>query len=262
MKDLQEKSDEHKIDLESLNNFLFEKGDSFCDTLLQIKSYKKIDYSSDNIQKYYYTLKFKDVNSFPKQLWYYDSFCEKMLGTDSGNIRLIPKTSNNYYNFCKMAVSNYPFNLKHIDSDFIDYNLCKIVVSNIYRTLNLIPKQFIDYNLCKLAVSNNYSNLQYVPKNIENYYLICLLAVYKKGSALEFVPKNIDKYYTILKLAFETYRYIIIQDWFPKEYIPRLIKDFPEDKEFLEQYILKEYISKEVKKFLKEYLFKEKLYVK
>jgi hypothetical protein len=308
MKDLQEKSNEHKLNLESLNNFLLEKGDDLLDVLLQIEGFKEIDYSNEKVQDHFLE---KELMMIPKELWDYDSFCEKMLNKKSECIKFIPKTSDNYYKFCKIAVSSYPFNLIHIDSDFIDYNLCKLAVSSVYTILKLIPEQFIDYNLCKLAVSNNFNNLLYVPKDIENYYLLaeiainsnprifssieadvenyyslCKLAVSKDGLNLEsvpyrlrtyevcylacstdydwsiiYVPEDVENYYSLIKISYSknkkivnTYKYI---KWsFPKKYIPQLIKDFPEDKKELEKILLREYISKEVKKLLKEYLFK------
>jgi hypothetical protein len=70
---------------------------------------------------------------------------------------------------------------------------------------------------------------------------------------LKFMSKDMDDYYELVKIAFRKYSYILLgEPWFPREYIPQLKKDFPEDKEIIEYYLLKENISREVRKLLKE----------
>jgi hypothetical protein len=151
----------------------------------------------------------------------------------------------------------------------------------IYNPADYPKKLWTIYSFCEKAVRVHKDSIHYIPENIENYehlvklavtfyggalyfiknkyktYEICEIAVNQEPLALQHVPENIDNYYSLLKIAFKNKKRIKIYKWFPKEYIPQLMKDFPDDKD-LELFLLKEYISKQVKKLLKEYYLKEK----
>jgi hypothetical protein len=108
--------------------------------------------------------------------------------------------------------------------------------------------------------NNDGSYLARLNSNINGYYEICEEYINDGISgALQFIPKTLKNYYNLVPLAFLFNHNIINTSWFPKEYIPRLIKEFPEDSEerkILEKYLLKEYITKEVKNLLREYYLK------
>ena len=213
---LQEKSDEHKIDLNSLNNFFLKEGDNYLEALLIFKKYINVNYSNQYIQDY--IIEQNLIYNLPAELY-------------------------NNYDFWYKAVSYQASNIRRVPVNLIDYPLCEKAVSQSGYYLRDIPKKFIDYPLCKKAVSN-YS------------------------MALADVPKNIDNYYKLVKIAFQNNKFIFhdleeYEDVDIDKYIPQIIKDFPEDKEFLERYLrkewlLREYIFKKVRKLLKETLFTKK----
>jgi hypothetical protein len=75
---------------------------------------------------------------------------------------------------------------------------------------------------------------------------------------LKFMSKDMENYYELVKIAFKKYSYVLLGErWFPREYMSQLIIDFPEDKEIIEYYLLKEHISREVKKLLRESIYKK-----
>jgi hypothetical protein len=117
-----------------------------------------------------------------------------------------------------------------------------------------VPDTLKDYAICKTAISNDPTAIPYVPKTIENYYSL-LKIVFENETHNEkrkLVPINyFPSFYNL-----ENY---LRSSWFPKEYIPQLIKDFPKNKERFENFLLKEYISKEVKKLLSEHYLKKKI---
>jgi hypothetical protein len=251
MNKLQEKSDAHKIDLELLNNFLLEKGDNMLEMLL--------------IRKYIIPLDLKKIKIY--------------LSIDGWLLQDIPE-KHKTYELCKIAVTKTGNAILHVPENLIDYNLCEIAVLQNGRSLDYVPYKFKDYNLCEKAVSNYGHAIQYVPKELIDYFL-CEKAVSTHGQSLMYIPKKFIDYplcekavsndgwafqhvpekfidYSLVKSTYQYSIEAIKQNWFPKEYIPQLIKDFPEHREFLENSLLQEYISKEVRKLLKETLFTKK----
>jgi hypothetical protein len=96
--------------------------------------------------------------------------------------------------------------------------------------------------------------LLFLNSKLDIYFQLAKYTITTKASwMLIYIPKTIENYYSLVKLAFEKDNNIIREEWFPKEYIPKLINDYPQNTDFLKKYLLKEYISKEVRKFLKEY---------
>jgi hypothetical protein len=80
------------------------------------------------------------------------------------------------------------------------------------------------------------------PDELFNYYYFCDKIIDKYGLiSLKYIPKNVDNYYTLFVKYMKKYVEYVIhynyhnQDWFrfPKEYIPQLKKDFPEEFKFL-----------------------------
>jgi hypothetical protein len=185
--------------------------------------------------------------SIPEHLKDYNLY--KIALTQDGNFIIdVPKNIENYYSLAEIAINSKPRSFRFIDDDVENY-----------------------YSICKLAVSKDGWNLDTVPYRLRTYEL-CYLACHSDTNfklTLISIPKEIENYYSLLKICYEKNREFILKleyfdDWtFPKEYIPQLIKDFPEDKEFLERYLrkewlLKEYISKKIRKLLKETLFTKK----
>jgi uncharacterized membrane protein YecN with MAPEG domain len=244
---LNEINNKNKIDLISLNNFLFKKGDDLLEFLLQINEYKKIDSSSDRIHNYYLE---KGIKNVPKYLFNNYSFCNKAVSNYGNALQFVPKHLKDY-KLCDKAVSNHGNALQFVPKHLKDYKLCEKAVSNYGNALEYVPEKLIDYALCEKAVEDRYTALEYVPENLKDYK-ICDKAVSNYGNVLEFVPENLRDY-KICKKALLNGVGKEVLDYIPKKYMSQLIKDFPEAEEFLKQYFLQEYISKEVRKLLKEY---------
>jgi hypothetical protein len=202
-------SDENQIDLESLNNFLLEKGDDFIKNagFINKESITK-EYFQENYDKIFRNNPERNSvyfngDDFPVE-WYTDEIINDIIKKykyGGNTILYLNSNIDGYYKICEEQI-----------------------IKNGYR-LSLVPSHLIDYNLCEKAV------LQI-------------------SNSLEYVPKDIDNYYSLLKLAFDKDYSIIHKDWFPLEYLPKIKKDFPER---YYKYMLKEHISKEVRKLLKEY---------
>jgi hypothetical protein len=229
MKDINEINNKNKIDLESLNNFLIKKGDSELDFLLQVNEYKKItDNSSERIHDYFLE---KPTKTVPKELWNNYSFCKKAVSNDGAALEFVPENLPEYYSLCEKALSNDGFAIKYVSENIPEYySLCYKAVSNDGAALKDVHIDFIDYPLCEKAMSN-YGDLKYVPEEFINYTLVKLAYKNSRYNTKQFIIRNLYKC---------------------KEYIPQLVKDFPEDKEYFKRYLLQEYISKQVKKLLKE----------
>jgi hypothetical protein len=182
--------------------------------------------------------------------------CKLAVLNNGWAITYVPTTTPNYKSICKFAVTNRPNSLNRIPIKFIDYNLCSIAVTYRPHTFFAVPNKFKDYKLCKKAVLGDGGNLQYVPMKLRDYNL-CKIAVSNNFYSLEYIPKTIENYYELVKKYVQNFSYLspFYEKWFPKEYIPQLKKDFPDNKE-LQNYTLQEYISKEVRKLLKEYYLK------
>jgi hypothetical protein len=263
MKDINLINDKNQIDLNSLSNFLLDKEDDLLNILFQIKEYKEIDINNDNFINHCSD----NRHQIPQNFWFNRKFRYKVVSKNGLALGKVPKNLKDY-SLCELAVSspydsNYGNPIESVPRELRDYNIYEKAVSNKGRTLYFVPRELRDYNLCEKAVSNDGGALQYVPFNLIDYP-ICYKGVSQNGWSLAYVPQEL-KDYNIIKKAFQQRNNFDIVSfyWFPKEYIPQLIKDFPQDKKFLEKYLrkewlLKEYISKEVKKLLKEYYLKEK----
>jgi hypothetical protein len=94
-------------------------------------------------------------------------------------------------------------------------------------------------------------------KELFGFYKFHEILITKNPFYLKHTPKDVENYYDLVKIAYAKTSDIVNEEWFPKEYIPQLIKDFPEDSEGLKTYLLKEYISREVKKLLREAIYKK-----
>jgi hypothetical protein len=283
MKDINEINDKNQIDLNYLSEFLLDKEDDLLDFLLQINHYKKIDYSSDLVQNYYLETAF-----IPKELWNYYSFCEKAVSINGLVIKFVPE---NYRTkeICEIAISQNGRALEYVPENLIDYSLCKKAISQDGYALKFVPENLIDYSLCEKAISQDGNAIKFVPKNLPEYYSLSEKAVYINGNAIRYVhidfidyplcEKAMSNYgnledvpeefinYTLLKLSYKNRRYdtkqFIMYNFYKcKEYIPQLVKDFPEDKEYFKRHLLQEYISKQVRKVLKESLETNKNYDK
>jgi len=286
--ELKQKSDEHKLDLEFLNEFFLKKGDSllsillFKEQLISLDTEKTIEYLSNDGAL---------LEGVPEHLRDY-SLCEKAVSNDGMALEFVPYKHKDY-SLCEKAVSNDGMALNFVPKYYIgknlktgyfgsilfkDYPLCEKAVSNNGRALQYVPKELIDYSLCEKAVSNDGMSLQYVPVELKDYslyekaisqnggslyfvpvelrdYSLCKKAVSQNAWALDNVPKDIENYYSLVKIAYQKSKEsvsIIERNWFPKEYIPQLMKDFPQDSE-LKKYLLQENIRKHVRKLLREY---------
>jgi hypothetical protein len=137
------------------------------------------------------------------------------------------------------------------------YELCESLIkvnpSYIEYVSTLIAKDKLE-SLCELAVSIDGMVLREVKNKINIFSNINIIytALENNLIALRFVPTSMDEYYSFLKFAYERNKRIVSMETIPKDLIDDLIKDFPEDREYLQKYLLKEYISKEVKKLLRE----------
>jgi hypothetical protein len=106
--------------------------------------------------------------------------------------------------------------------------------------------------------------LLYLNSNIKEYFSICKEAIKRNGLALKYIPKTTENYYELVKIVFEKsieltiVNYAVKSDWFPKEYIPQLIIDFPSEAVFLKQFINENLLKHYIKKLIKENLFKRK----
>jgi hypothetical protein len=260
-------NDNNQIDLVSLSNFLLRKKDDYLEALLKINGYKKliIDYTSDFFFDRilpYGESKYFNVNIIPDQYWYNYDFCMRVISSNGcGYLLSYVPVELRDYKLCKKAVSDKNsagIILGFVPKKLRDYSLCEIAVYNDWMNLEYVPENLIDSSLCEIAITQNGYSLKFVPKELRDYSL-CEKAVNNNAFALQFVPKNIENYYSLLKIGFKQYDSALVSnEWFPINYIPQLIKDFPQYKESLESYLLQEYIIKEVKKLLREYYLKEK----
>jgi hypothetical protein len=193
------------------------------------------------------------------------SLCEIAVSQNSNALQYVPNTLKNYYSLCEKVVSYDGNALQYVSEKFKDYPLCEKAVLTIHHVngegnhaLKYVPENLKDYKLCYKAVSYDGETLEYVPENLKDYKL-CKKAVDNSyGLALRYVPENIEKLYSLVKLAYIKNDWIYKGEYFPEhcyKYIPRLKKDFPNDiyLQNFNDYIIKEYISKEVRKLLKEY---------
>jgi hypothetical protein len=247
--ELKQKSDERKLDLEFLNEFFLKKGDSllnillFKEQLISLDTEKIIEYLSNDGAL---------LQGVPYHLRDY-SLCEKAVSNNGRALQYVPKELIDYP-LCEKAISNNGFALPYVPVELKDYFLYEKAVSNDGGSLYFVPVELRDYPLCEKAISQNGGSLYFVPVELIDYPL-CKKAVSQNAWALNYVPKDIENYYSLVKIAYQKSKEsvsIIERNWFPKEYIPQLMKDFPQDSE-LKKYLLKENIRKHVRKLLREY---------
>jgi hypothetical protein len=269
---LQEKSDENEIDLESLNDFLLEKGDDYLDVLLQVEGFKEIDI---NDEKTINKIIISYPKSIPEILWYKENFIKKAISLNKNLLESAPKKIWDNKKIRETVVYLNSQFLKYIPENLRDYALCEIAVSNDFprdgyaSCLFYVPKNLRDYALCEKAVSKNALAMSYVPKNLIDYSL-CDKAVSQRGWALGSAPEHLIDY-TLCEKAVSNYGLAL-------EYVPEFLKDYPlceiavsQNKEAIkyikdytilkqikEKFKLQEHISKEVRKLLKETLFTKK----
>jgi hypothetical protein len=278
MKNYDKLSDnEHKIDLISLNEFLLEKGDSFLNRIIETQTIKREEITKEFFQDRYVWI-FKGIKDrsdfngedFPSE-WYTEGIINGIIRrfvdyTEYGRISehkfllCLNSKIQNYYSLCEKAVDDNPFNIVLVAERAIDYSLCEKAVNGYPNVIiSIIPEKFKTYSLWELAISKNGYLLKEIPKNLIDYSL-CEKAIKNDVEALQFVPKNIENYYDLVKLTFEKSSYIVEADWFPKEYILKLIndEDYPSRKEYLtKQYYLKENNNMTKKDLLIEFIKKE-----
>jgi hypothetical protein len=155
------------------------------------------------------------------------------------NLQNIDINENNYNKYIQYYNNRY--------LRFKNFQETKEILLLDGMNLAEVPLPLRNYELCTIAVTQFWGALQYVPKNIKDYE-ICEIAVSKNGWALQYVPYDLEDYYYLVFMLYSKDKNSINKSYFPKEYLRRLKKDFPEIQ-------LKEYISKEVRKLLKETLF-------
>jgi hypothetical protein len=109
------------------------------------------------------------------------------------------------------SIDDLDFLGKDFPIDWYNVNIFKYILDTyfilfpVFKTIKLFPKEiFYNYNYCELFIKYNTVFLEYIPKDIENYY-------------------------ELVKQAFMKYDEIIYRKWFPKEYISKLRKDFPDN---------------------------------
>jgi hypothetical protein len=160
--------------------------------------------------------------------------------------------------------NNNKLDLESLNNFFLEKNDSELdfllQVKEIKEITNYSSERIHDYFL-ELLFSDDAKD--YIPEIIPEIlwlnYEFCNKVILERPDMLQYINKNIENYYSLVKSVYYIDSYLLNEDWFPVDYIPQLMKDFPEDKsDFvyrLEQ-SLKEYISKEVKKLLREYYLK------
>jgi hypothetical protein len=273
--------DKSQLDIISLNKMFIKRGDNLLSSLLYkhlyllpdketfqnnwdvyIKKYDEYLNERDNkniiIPKEYYTKEIiEDIlyyvgyfsnNRFDLINQYVDGFADVIKEyISSGNhgsynqnyvLQYIKHDIKGYYDLFKFFIKSEPYAIRF--------------VSNLLENDKLVE-------LCKLAVSINGFVLQFVDDKIilSLNPEVCYIAVRQNGEALRHVPKSIKNYYSFVKAVYEQNKEVIMMQGFPKEYLDDLKRDFPEDREYLQKYLLKEYVSREIRKLLREAIYKK-----
>jgi hypothetical protein len=229
-------SDRHKIDIKSLSNFLIEKGDRVLDTLLYARGYKEIDYYSDFFREEIIKYVNSDIiKKVPKELWDDYSFC------------LTLSSKNAYYA------------IDFINEDFLnDYNIVKNLLSQQGELINKVNPDILDEKLIRLANKTNTSGKDltdtcYFWEHYDGRYELLKKIISVYPDKIRYIHANEykyaldNKYYELFKIAYLKNKNImrynkLIKHW---SYYERLKKEMQDS-------LLKEHISKQVRKLLKE----------
>jgi hypothetical protein len=229
---------------------------------LCLMSVKKLGYNMKYIPKYVQTQELCDVaiNSICWALQY----CVNKY-----------KTKEN----CFLAVKRNGQTIKHVPNKFIDYEMCLVAVKSRYLCLELIPKEFMSKEICYEAVKANGQNIKNVPDEFMSSELGWLAITSPEqhdpsltmcGSNIQYIPAKYLTKEIIIESAkrwSSTYKTVPKQcltdeiDYTILEVSPHCIKDMEQTPEkclivlkkcpfFIEDYIKKESITKEIAEYI------------
>jgi hypothetical protein len=144
-------------------------------------------------------------------------------------------------NFLETIITNnYTFiKREDITKEFFQLNYKKIFHGESIDDLDFLGKDFpiewYNVDIFKYILDTYFilfpafKTIKLFPKEIFYIYNYCELFIKYNTVFLEYIPKDIENYYELVKQAFIKYDEIIWKNWFPKEYIPQLRKDFPDN---------------------------------